>query len=765
VLEYRVPGAAARRRPFRIAAAFIAAASALLAFVPRGPSALGAPGASASARPNASPNLRRRVDVFPAGGLGAEHAASVLRRLYPHATLEAERTSDAVIAVATPAELNEMRRVMRALVAGAPAPAASAAPKTLVVDVTKAAPTVVARAVQQQVPSVHVTVLGSQLALGGPPDDVDRAAALVSGIDAPAPKVAYSQIYRLRSVDAGSVAALLQRSFPGIVATPDAALNAITVLAPPAQQDSVVAAIQQVEGGRVVGNARAPIVQPGSASPPVIAADGSTIEVVTLRAAVPGAAGAASTSAADIANALVQTLARSAPTLKVSVVANSPQLVLNGSQQDVALAKDLIEQLDVAQKLVVLDTEIYEVDESAEKNLGLGLTTAGSTYPYVGTTYGEVPPAAPLTGGTAPPLLGLQALTRTPLSLGLQLNLLVSRGKARVLANPRITTISGRTATIRAGDNLTVLTTAGGAAGTVATTQLQTFQTGVTLDITPIVNAGNFISVTLHPTVNSLTGTSNGIPQISTRDTSTTVAMQAEQSLVIGGLIQDSANSTETKIPLLGDLPLIGRVFRQTDVSHTRNELIIVVTPHIVTPGEEGLSPRGGALPTLPPWSDLPTLPPETHVISRPVGRGALPRPLAPLAPVLANSPSPAPLPAPSAFGQANTFTFGKPPQNTYAKPSDPIQIFFVTLNPTVLHSGTPMRVAAITTSNVAKVTLASSSVTEPIFGQGGGFWQGNIPFDPIGLFPGDRNVILTLTATKADGTTATVQIPVSYAQ
>jgi hypothetical protein len=241
--------------------------------------------------------------------------------------------------------------------------------------------------------------------------------------------------------------------------------------------------------------------------------------------------------------------------------------------------------------------------------------------------------------------------------------------------------------------------------------------------------------------------------------------MQAEQSLVIGGLIQDSANSTETKIPLLGDLPLIGRVFRQTDVSHTRNELIIVVTPHIVTPGEEGLSPRGGALPTLPPWSDLPTLPPETHVISRPVGRGALPRPLAPLAPVLANSPSPAPLPAPSAFGQANTFTFGKPPQNTYAKPSDPIQIFFVTLNPTVLHNGTPMRVAAITTSNVAKVTLASSSVTEPIFGQGGGFWQGNIPFDPIGLFPGDRNVILTLTATKADGTTATVQIPVSYAQ
>ena len=79
------------------------------------------------------------------------------------------------------------------------------------------------------------------------------------------------------------------------------------------------------------------------------------------------------------------------------------------------------------------------------------------------------------------------------------MNLAVQRGTAKVLANPRITTISGRTATIRAGDNITVLTTAGGSAGTVATTQLQTFQTGVSLDITPIVNSGNFISVTLHP--------------------------------------------------------------------------------------------------------------------------------------------------------------------------------------------------------------------------------------------------------------------------
>ena len=184
-----------------------------------------------------------------------------------------------------------------------------------------------------------------------------------------------------------------------------------------------------------------------------------------------------------------------------------------------------------------------------------------------------------------------QPLGRTPLSFGLSLNLLIQNGKGRVLADPRITTISGRTATIRAGDNIAILTTTGGGTGTVATTQLQTFQTGVTLDITPVVNAGNFITVALHPTVNSLAGISNGIPQIATRDTQTTVAMREDETLVIGGLIQDTTTRSDTKIPLLGDLPLVGRAFRNQSFNSSRNELIITVTPHIVTPGTQYVSP------------------------------------------------------------------------------------------------------------------------------------------------------------------------------
>lgn len=148
---------------------------------------------------------------------------------------------------------------------------------------------------------------------------------------------------------------------------------------------------------------------------------------------------------------------------------------------------------------------------------------------------------------------------------------------------------------------------------------LQPLQTGavrvtqarasVTLDITPVVNAGNYISVALHPTVNSLTSLVNGVPQIATRDTQTTVALPEDQTLIIGGLIQDSINRTETRVPVLGDLPLVGRAFRNQSLNSSRDELVITVTPHIVTPGEN-VRFSGPPLPAIPSAQPLPTLPP-----------------------------------------------------------------------------------------------------------------------------------------------------------
>jgi type II secretory pathway component GspD/PulD (secretin) len=524
-----------------------------------------------------------------------------LRGLYPGARI-AQAPNKTLLIEANPADLAQIKLLIGTMDTPPATPVPSTAPVEAV-RVTKAAPRDVARAIAHQFRTVRASVAGQSVLLGGPADDVAKAKALVALIDQPQAGVRYTQVYRLRFIDARSAGDLIARSFRDAQVATDPTLNALSVVASAAQHQRIADALAQLDtsGATAPSTAGPPVQQAGSSVD--VAAGG--IEVVSLKAAAPGLNGAPSSSATDIATTVMQALQGQVPDLRITVPPNTTQLVLTGSPYAIRLAKSLIDQLDVEQKLVVLDTEILEVDESAAKNLGLSFSS-----PVVSSTFTEVTPVSP-DGGTPPPFLKFQPLGRTPLSFGLSLNLLIQTGKGRVLADPRITTISGRTATIRAGDNIAILTTTGGGTGTVATTQLQTFQTGVTLDITPVVNAGNFITVALHPTVNSLAGISNGIPQIATRDTQTTVAMREDETLVIGGLIQDTETRFDTKVPLLGDLPLLGRAFRNSSVNRSRNELIITVTPHIVTPGVKSVSP-GPPLPAIPSPAALPTLAPGT---------------------------------------------------------------------------------------------------------------------------------------------------------
>jgi len=545
------------------------------------------------------------TDAVQLHNASAPATAARLRALFPSARIAVAPNATLLIE-ANPADLAQIKTLLATVDSRLATPAPAAGPIEAV-RVTKAAPRDVARAVAHQFRTVRASVAGQSVVLGGPPDDVAKAKALVASIDQPQAGVRYTQIYRLRFVDARSAGDLIARSFHDAQVTVDAALNALSVLATSAEHQRIADALAQLDSANTVAGGVA-VQQPGNAES--LAGGAAGIEVVALKAAAPGLNGAPSSSATDIATTVTQALQGTAPDLRITVPPNGTQLVLTGSPYSIRLAKSLIDQLDVEQKLVVLDTEILEVDETAARNLGLSFTA-----PVITSTFGEVPPSSP-DGGTPPPFIRLQQFSRTPISFGLNLNLLIQNGKGRVLADPRITTISGRTATIRAGDNIAILTTTGGGTGTVATTQLQTFQTGVTLDITPVVNAGGFITVALHPTVNSLAGISNGIPQIATRDTQTTVAMREDQTLVIGGLIQDTTTRTESKIPLLGDLPLLGRAFRNEELNRQRNELIITVTPHVVTPGAPNVSP-GPPLPAIPTARPLPTLPPGTTLPPR----------------------------------------------------------------------------------------------------------------------------------------------------
>lgn len=702
-----------------------------------------------------------------------------------------------VIVMASPADMSQIKTVIAAIDTAPPTPTPKPRYPAEAVRVTQRNARTIARAVAAESPGVRVAVSRSEVLLSGPPDEVAQAKGLVRALDVPQMGTQYTQVYRLRYVDAGSVANLLRRSFNNLTLAVDNDLNAITVTSNLSVQQRIADALDQLDVP--------PPGTPGATGQQDAGPAGSGIVVVKLRAAVPGLQGGPSTSATDIAQTVTQALQTLAPDLHVVVPPNSTELVLTGSPYSIKLARELIAKLDVRPVMVALDTEVLEVDEGVQKQLGLQFPTSA-----ISSTFTEVPPVYP--GGSSQagaqiPYLNLMPLIRSPISLQAELNFLIAHNKARILEDPRLTTISGRTASLRAGETVNILTTTGGGTGTVATTQVQSFQTGVTLDITPVVNAGNYITVTLHPSVNSIAAISAaGVPNIQTRDTTTTVGLRDGQTIVIGGLIEDLRQRTTQKVPLLGDIPLLGPIlFQYHGVNRTRNELIVTVTPHILRPGESGALggehlpiPRPGPLPTLSPRAVLPaarpghipeprrfgrpspapgpqpvlvpvphvqlTAPPASPPASAQVAAPPITRPI-PVATVASPSPGAmTPVPLPTAFAQTNVYTFGAAPTNNYAAQNAPPQIFYAQVTPSVVREGQPMRISVITTTNVAKLIFGPSGILPltTLASVGPGQWQSSFTFSSAGLPVGQGNATLMLTATNGLGASVSLPVPIS---
>lgn len=731
------------------------------------------------------------IDTYQLKVLKPQVVVERLSGVFPHARIVVA-PNRTIIIMAAPADMAQIKAIVTAIDTAPPTPSPKPRYPAEAVRVTQRNVKQLAHAVANEAPNVKVAISGSEILLSGPPDDVAHAKDLITAMDVPQQGTQYTQVYRLKYIDAASVADLFQRSFPNLPLAVDTDLNAITVTSNLTVQRRIADAVDQLD-----------VPPPGAPGGEGSGPAASGIEVVHLKAAVPGLQGGPSTTPTDIANTVTQALQGSAADLHIIVPPNSTELVLTGSPYSIKLAKQLIDKLDVPPVMVAMDTEVLEIDEGTVKQLGLQFPTAA-----VSTTFTEVPPLYP-PGNSYPgagqqiPYLNFFPLIRSPISFAAELNFLISNNKARILEDPRITTVSGRTASLRAGETVNILTTTGGGTGTVATTQVQSFQTGVTLDITPVVNEGDYITLTLHPSVNSIAAISAaGVPNIQTRDTTTTVGLRDGQTMVIAGLIEDLDSRSVQKIPFLGDIPLLGRaLFTYQNVQKTRNELIVTVTPHIVRPGENGAIgttklgiPRPQGLPTLPPGTQLP--PPRRTAEAPPSQTGDLPPPttglphateppsvtvptpaippvshtpppggVATAKPSPATSPAgPTPAPLPSAFSQTNIYTFGQAPQNNYAASNAPPQIFYVQVSPSVVRNGQEMTIAAITTTNVAQLTFGPNALLPITSLQsiGPGKWQGTFAFSAAGLPIGQAAVNLTLTATTTMGGSVALPIPLS---
>jgi type IV pilus assembly protein PilQ len=161
-----------------------------------------------------------------------------------------------------------------------------------------------------------------------------------------------------------------------------------------------------------------------------------------------------------------------------------------------------------------------------------------------------------------------------------------SQGKVKVLSDPKITTLNGKRAAINITTQIPYVTSS--VTSTGVTTQAVTYtQTGILLEVTPTLNADGRVTLEVSPTVSqpssiAASAGTTGAPAIDSRTAKTIVLVQDGETIVIGGLITDSVSNVVAKIPILGDIPILGWLFKKKDVQRDRVELLIFVTPRIV---------------------------------------------------------------------------------------------------------------------------------------------------------------------------------------
>jgi type IV pilus assembly protein PilQ len=161
------------------------------------------------------------------------------------------------------------------------------------------------------------------------------------------------------------------------------------------------------------------------------------------------------------------------------------------------------------------------------------------------------------------------------------LSALSTEGKTKVLSAPRIITLNNKEARIQVGTKLPFSTVTLGQSG-VSTQNITFVDTGIMLDVTPVINADNRVRLHVKPEV-SLPGiTTAAGPQINTRNADTEVIIRDGETLVIGGLIDEQTQQSINKVPLLGDIPVLGMFFRNSFDQKNRTELLIFLTPRIV---------------------------------------------------------------------------------------------------------------------------------------------------------------------------------------
>ncbi len=281
-----------------------------------------------------------------------------------------------------------------------------------------------------------------------------------------------------------------------------------------------------------------------------------------------------------------------------NVVSRYPQVLNMAREEDVTL-----------RKMVYLKVQLIEFRRSAFENLGIqwqqsiagptgafafdaitsgGFTARQSDPGLAGAVPGRAAPGA-LPGTATPILPGLPPRVSPPLgylgiatSITSRINLAVTNGDAYILATPELSTRSGGEAKFLAGGQVPIVVPASGLNAASVTYK----DYGIKLSIKPVADADSNIVATIQTEVSSLDPATavQGNPGFLTRQTDSEINVKTGQTIVMSGLVNSDLSNQVDKLPWLGDLPVLGTLFRSTNFRNNRSDLVVFVTPQVFDP-------------------------------------------------------------------------------------------------------------------------------------------------------------------------------------
>lgn len=288
---------------------------------------------------------------------------------------------------------------------------------------------------------------------------------------------------------------------------------------------------------------------------------------------------------------------------KVIADIRTSQLVVSATEKELEAVDKLVARLDTQTKQVLIEAKILETTLSPKTTKGIDWS---GTLQEQNVAWGNNRQAIPVTSGLSefqplssafPKLISQAGGGFNPATAFLNadgvsaaLSFLNSSGDTKVVSEPRMVTLDNQKATIDVGLMFPIVNTTAGTANTTGGSEISYTNLTVNLDVTPRIAANNYIELKvqqgvmrLGPIFQSVVGDqANEVNSFLTRKLDTTVLIPSGNTLVMGGLIQDEQRNGSTKVPVLGDIPGLGLLFRKSSKELDRQNLTIFITPTVV---------------------------------------------------------------------------------------------------------------------------------------------------------------------------------------